>query len=56
MGRWKGFFFAKLLIIENHRIVSEDGVPHDLTQGIGGNEVLKSNVITNEEGKVNGNG
>ena len=38
--------------------VSEDGVPNDgLTQGIVRNhEVLKSNVITNEERRDNGNG
>ena len=34
-----------------------DGVPNDgLTQRIGRNEVLKSNVITNEERRDNGNG
>ena len=56
MGKWKGYF-DKLLNRENHRFVSEDGVPNDgLTQGIGRNEVLKSNVITNEDGRDNGNG
>ena len=34
MGRWKGYF-DKLLHEENHRSVSEDGVPNDgLAQGI----------------------
>ena len=47
MGRWKGYF-DKPLNGENHRFVSEDGLPNDLTQVIGRNEVLKSNVITNE--------
>ena len=28
MGRWKGYF-DKLLNGENHRFVSEDGVPND---------------------------
>ena len=28
MGRWKGYF-DKLLNGENHRFVSEDGVPYD---------------------------
>ena len=56
MGRWKGYF-DKLLDGENHRFVSEDGVPNDgLTQWIGRNEVLKSNVITNGERRDNGNG
>ena len=37
MGRWKGYF-DKLLNGENHRFVSEHGVPNDgLTQGIGRN-------------------
>ena len=41
MGRWKGYF-DKLLNGENHRFVSEDGVPNDgLTQGIGSNEAPK---------------
>ena len=48
MGRWKGYF-DKLLNGENHRFVSEDGVPNDgLTQRIGRNEAPKSNIITNE--------
>ena len=48
MGRWKGYL-DKLLNGENHRF-DPDGVPNDgLTQRIGRNEVLKSNVITNEE-------
>ena len=47
MGRWKGYF-DKLLNGENHRM-------HGLTQGISRNEV-KNNVITNEEGRDNGNG
>ena len=48
MGRWKGYFI-KLLNGENH-IFDPDGLPNDgLTQRIGRNEVLKSNVITNEE-------
>ena len=56
MGRWKRYF-DKLLSGENHRFVSEDGVPNGgLTQCIGRNEVLKSNVITNEERKDNGDG
>ena len=56
MGRWKGYF-DKLLNGENHSFVSEDGVPNGgLTQRIGRNEALKSNIITNEEGKDNGNG
>ena len=54
LGRWKGYF-DKLLNGENHRF-DPDGVPNDgLTQRIGRNEVLKSNVITNEEGRHNGN-
>ena len=49
MRIWKGYF-DKLLNGENHMFVSEDGVPNDgLTQRIGRNEVLKINVITNEE-------
>ena len=48
MGRWKGYF-GKLLNGENHRF-DPDG------QRIGRNEVLKSNVITNEERRDNGNG
>ena len=56
MGRWKGYF-DKLLNGENHRFVYENGVPNDgLTQRIARNEVLKSKVITNEEGRDNGNG
>ena len=56
MGRWKGHF-DKLLNGENHRFASEEGVLNDgLTQGIGRNEALKSNVITNEVGRENGNG
>ena len=56
MGRWKGYF-DKLLNGENHRFDSEDGVPNDgLTEGIGRNEVPKSNVITNEERRDSGNG
>ena len=55
LGRWKGYF-DKLLNGENHRF-DHDGVPNDgLTQRIGRNEVLKSNVITNEERRDNGNG
>ena len=55
LGRWKGYF-DKLLNGENHR-VDPDGVPNDgLTQRIGRNEVLKCNVITNEERRDNGNG
>ena len=55
LGRWKGYFI-KLLNGENHRF-DPDGVPNDgLTQRIGRNEVLKSNVITNEERRDNGNG
>ena len=55
-GRWNGYF-DKLLNGENHRFVSEDGVSNEgLTQIIGRNEVLKSNVITNEERRDNGNG
>ena len=55
LGRWKGYF-DKLLNGENNR-VDPDGVPNDgLTQRIGRNEVLKSNVITNEERRDNGNG
>ena len=51
----KGYFY-KLLNGENHRF-DHDGVPNDgLTQRIGRNEVLKSNVITNEERRDNGNG
>ena len=54
MGRWKGYY--KLLNGENHRF-DPDGVPNDvLTQGIDRTEVLKSNVITNEERRGNGNG
>ena len=56
MGRGKGYF-DKLLNGENHRFDSEDGVPDDgLTQLIGRNGVLKSNVVTNEERRDNGNG
>ena len=48
--------FDKLLNGEN-QIFDPDGVPNDgLTQRIGRNEVLKSNVITNEERRYNGNG
>ena len=55
LGRWKGYF-DKLLNGENHRF-DPDGVPNDgLTQRIGRNGVLKSNVITNEERRDNGNG
>ena len=55
-GRWNGYV-DKLLNGENHRFASEDGVPNDgLTQGIVRNEVLNSNVITNEEGRYNRNG
>ena len=55
VGRWEGYF-DKLLNGENHRLDS-DRVPNDgLTQPIGRNEVLKSNVITNEERRDNGNG
>ena len=55
LGRWKGYF-DKLLNGEN-QIFDPDGVPNDgLTQRIGRNEVLKSNVITNEERRYNGNG
>ena len=55
LGRWKGYF-DKPLNGENHRFYP-DGVPNDgLTQRIGRNEVLKSNVITNEERRDNGNG
>ena len=55
LGRWNGYF-DKLLNGENHRFYP-DGEPNDgLTQGIGRNEVLKSNVITNEERRDNGNG
>ena len=55
MGIWKGCF-DKLLNGEKHRFVFEDGVPNDgLTQGIGRNEV-RVHVITNEEGRDNGNG
>ena len=55
LGRWKGYF-DKLLNGENHRF-DPDGVPNDgLTKRIGRNEVLKSNVITNEERRDNGNG
>ena len=53
---WNGYF-DKLLSGENHRFVSEDGVPNDgLTHGIDRNEILKSNVIMNEERRDNGNG
>ena len=56
MGRWKGCF-DKLLNGENHMFVSKEGVPNDgLTQGIGRNDALNSNVVTNEEGRGNGNG
>ena len=56
MGRWNGYF-DKLLNGENHRFVSEDGVPNDgSTQRIDRNEVLRSNVITTEEGRYNGSG
>ena len=55
MGRWKGYF-DKLLNGENDRFVSEDEVSNDdLTQGIGRNEEQKSKVITNGEGRDNGN-
>ena len=55
LGRWNGYF-DKLLNGENHRF-DPDGVPNDgFTQGIGRNEVLKSNVITNEERRDNANG
>ena len=55
LGRWKGYF-DKLLNGENH-IFDPDGVPnYGLTQRIGRNGVLKSNVITNEERRDNGNG
>ena len=55
LGRWKGYF-DKLLNGENHRF-DPNGVPNDgLTQRIGRNEVLKSNVITNEERRDTGNG
>ena len=55
LGRWKGYFY-KLLNGENHRF-DPDGVPNEcLIQRIGRNEVLKSNVITNEERRDNGNG
>ena len=55
LGRWEGYF-DKLLNGENHRLDS-DRAPNDgLTQRIGRIEVLKSNVITNEEGRDNGNG
>ena len=55
MGRREGYF-DKLLNGEN-RIFDPDGVPnYVLTQRIGRNEVLKSNVITNEERRDNGNG
>ena len=54
LGRWKGYF-DKLLYVENHRFDS-DGVPNEcLIQRIGRKEVLKSNVITNEERRDNGN-
>ena len=46
MGRCKGYV-DKLLNGENHRFVSEDGVPNDgLTQGIVRNEVTKHADIT----------
>ena len=55
LGRWKGYF-DKLLNGENNRF-DHDGVPNDgLTQQIGRNEVLESDVITNEERRDNGNG
>ena len=55
LGRWKGYF-DKLLNGENN-MFDPDGVPNDgLTQRIGRNEVLKSNVIPNEERRDNGNG
>ena len=55
LGRWEGYF-DKLLNGENRRLDS-DRVPNDgLTQRIGRNEVLKSNVITNEERRDNVNG
>ena len=55
LGRWKGYL-DKLLNGENHRF-DPDGLSNDgSTQRIGRNEVLKSNVITNEEGRDNGNG
>ena len=55
MGRWKEYV-DKLLNGKNHRF-DPDGVPNDgLTQRICRNEVLKSDVITNEERGANGNG
>ena len=52
MGRGKGYF-DKLLNGDNIWFVFEDVVPNDgLTQLVGRNEVLKSNVITNEEGET----
>ena len=55
LGRWNGYF-DKLLNGENHRF-HPDGEPNDgFTQGIGRNEVLKSNVITIGERRDNGNG
>ena len=57
LGRWNGYF-DKLVNGENHRY-DPDGVPNDgltLTQRIGRDEVLKSNEITNEERRDNGNG
>ena len=54
LGRWKGYF-DKLLNEENHTF-DPDGVPIGLTQRINMNEVLKSNVITNEERRDIGNG
>ena len=55
LGIRKGYF-DKLLNGENHRF-DPGGVPNDgLTQRIGRNEVLKRNVIMNEERRHNGNG
>ena len=55
LGRWEGYV-DKLLNGENNRF-DPDGVPNDgLTQRIDRNEVLKSNVITNEERRDNRNG
>ena len=53
IGRWKGCF-DKLLNGEHHMFVFEDGVPNDGLR-IGRNEV-RVHVITNEEGRDNGNG
>ena len=51
LGRLKGYF-DQLLNGENHRF-DPDGVPNER---ISRNEVLKSNVITNEERRDNENG